>query len=145
MSARVWLIAFVRQLLAAIADSGKGKVDGSQPPTWPAWRGEDREPYLAVLRDWVDGFLRPVSEGYLIPDCWPMHGEASGELATLHAEWVRVYGDPDNRPLKDGLEFHDRLAAGCPYPFVRPDWRGQVHRGILCASAWAWLITSRLM
>lgn len=75
--------------------------------------GEEREPYLTALRDWVDSFLRPVSEGYVIPDCWPAHGEAVWELATLHAEWVRVYGDPDNRPLDGALLFYDQVAAGC--------------------------------
>ena len=95
-----------------MADSDKGKVDGSQAPTWPMLRGEDREPYLTALREWVDMFLRPVSETYVIPDCWPAHNEAVWELATLHAEWTRVYGDPDNRPLEGALEFHDRWLPG---------------------------------
>jgi hypothetical protein len=47
--------------------SGKGKVDGSQAPTWPMLRGEDREPYLAALKQWVDGFPRPACEGYVNP------------------------------------------------------------------------------
>ena len=88
------------------------KADGSQAPTWPMLRGEDREPYLTALRDWVDTFLRPVSEGYVIPGCWPAHGEAVRELATLHAEWARIYGDPDNPPLEGALEFHDRWLPG---------------------------------
>jgi hypothetical protein len=130
---------------AAMGDTNKGKADGSQVPTWPMLRGEDREQYLTALRDWVDTFLRvrPVSEGYVIPDCWPAHNEAVWELATLHAEWVRVYSDPDSRSLDGALEFQRPLAAGCPYPFVRPGWLGQVPAGILRASARAGLIACR--
>jgi hypothetical protein len=43
-----------------MVDPDKSRVGGSQAPTWPMLRGEDREPHLAALKEWVDGFLRPA-------------------------------------------------------------------------------------
>ena len=34
------------------------------------------------------------------------------ELSTLMSEWIRIYGDPDSRPLADALVFHDRWLPG---------------------------------
>ena len=104
-----------------MSDSGTGKAGGSQAPTWPALRGADREPHLTALRDWVDRFLRPVCEGYVIPDCWPAHNEAVWELATLHAEWVRVYDGPDGGSLDGALELHDRWLPGVCNRLFGPD------------------------
>jgi hypothetical protein len=93
----------------------------SQAPIWPLLRGEEREPELTALREWVDEFLRPVCEGYVIPDCWPAHNEAVWELATLHTEWLRVYGDPHDQPLGGALLFFDQWLPGVRARLFGPD------------------------
>ena len=30
----------------------------------------------------------------------------------MMTEWVRIYGDPDNRPFQDALWFHERWLPG---------------------------------
>jgi hypothetical protein len=34
------------------------------------------------------------------------------ELSTVMTEWVRIYGDPDNRPLQDALVWNDKWLPG---------------------------------
>jgi hypothetical protein len=87
-----------------------------KPPPAPWW-GVDREEAgqkLAELREWVDTFLRPHYPGYLarLPRCWSAHAEAVWELSTLRAEWIRIYGDQDNRDLQGALNWHDRYLPG---------------------------------
>jgi len=86
-------------------------------PAAPFWRGLDREAHaarLAELRDFVERFLRVEYPGYLarLLPCWPHHREALWELSNLMTEWVRVYGDPDNRDLQAALWFHERWLPG---------------------------------
>ena len=101
----------VKKLGAALnAALGKNKTLIPQAPYWPAQASHDDE--LGQLRDWVNGFLRPQYPGYPIPDCWADHHEAVWELAGLFAEWTRVYGDADNRPLDGALWFHERWMPG---------------------------------
>ena len=33
-------------------------------------------------------------------------------MGNLHAEWTRIYGDPDNRDLQAALTWHDRWLPG---------------------------------
>jgi hypothetical protein len=89
---------------------GKDKTLIPQAPWWPATAEHDTE--LGQLRDWVNGFLRPQHPGYPIPECWPAHFEARWELANLFAEWTRVYGDPENKPLDGALWFYERWMPG---------------------------------
>jgi hypothetical protein len=107
------LAAEVKKLSAALNKAlGKNKTLVTQAPYWPAQSGRERNDELTVLRDWVNGFLRPQYPGYPIPDCWPAHNEAVFELANLFAEWTRVYGDEENRPLDGALWFHERWMPG---------------------------------
>jgi len=89
----------------------------AEEPAAPYWRGLDREGHaarLAELRDWVERFARAEYPGYLakLPPCWPNHREALWELSNLMTEWVRVYGDPDNRDLQAALWWHERWLPG---------------------------------
>ena len=34
-----------------------------------------------------------------LPPCWPNHPEAVTELSNVMTEWIRVYGDEENRDL----------------------------------------------
>ena len=86
------------------------------PPPAPWWCVPEAEgkAMLAELVEWVDTHLRRHYPDYLtrLPRCWPSHAEAVWELSTLHAEWDRIYGDPDNRDLQGALTFHDRWLPG---------------------------------
>jgi hypothetical protein len=97
-------------------DEALARHQAADPPA-PFWRGLDRAAHaarLAELRDFVEGFLRVEYPGYLarLPPCWTAHREAVWELSNLMQEWVRVYGDPENRPLQDALWFHERWLPG---------------------------------
>ena len=100
-----------REELAEAVDRNKLK-----PPPAPWWRVSEAEgrAMLAELREWVDTFLRPHYPDYLtrLPSCVLAHGEAVWELSTVRAEWVRIYGDEDNRDLQGALDWHDRYLPG---------------------------------
>jgi hypothetical protein len=87
-----------------------------KPPPAPWWLGGEAESraMMGSLREWVEGFLRPHYPDYLtrLPACWASHGSAIWELSTLHAEWIRTYGDEDNRDLAAALAWHDRYLPG---------------------------------
>jgi hypothetical protein len=87
------------------------------PPPAPYWLGLTRDQYagqLAGLRSWVETFLRVHYPGYAarLRPCWPDHPEAVWELSDLMREWVRVYGDEDNRDLPGALWWHERWLPG---------------------------------
>jgi regulator of replication initiation timing len=112
-------------------------------PAAPYWLGLSREEHAArmtQLRAWVDRVALVQYAEYFarLPPCWPAHPSAVIELSTVMTEWVRVYGDPQNRPLQDALMFHDRWlpgvlnrvlqaikcdASGCRSARSRPDER----------------------
>jgi hypothetical protein len=104
-------VKHLREDLAEAAEKNRLK-----PPPAPWWRVSEAEgrAMLAGLRAWVDEFLRPHYPDYLarLPGCVLSHGEAVWELSTLRAEWIRVYGDEDNRDLQGALNWHDRLLPG---------------------------------
>ncbi|MGH3254826.1 MAG: hypothetical protein ACRDOU_05350 [Streptosporangiaceae bacterium] len=88
-----------------------------EDPPAPFWRGLSKDEFaaeLAQLQDWVERFARVEYSAYLakIPPCWPAHREALWELSNLMTEWVRIYGDPEYRPLQDALWFHERWLPG---------------------------------
>jgi hypothetical protein len=88
----------------------------TDPPA-PYWLGLSREEHaarLAEVRGWVEKVARVQWPGYMarLPPCWANHPEAVWELGNLAAEWGRVYGDPDNRPLQDALWFYERWLPG---------------------------------
>jgi len=97
-------------------DRAIDRLQASDPPA-PFWlRLDDQEhaARLAEVRNWVNQFARVQYPGYFakLPECWAAHGEAVWELSNLMTEWVRIYGDPENRPLADALMFHDRWMPG---------------------------------
>jgi hypothetical protein len=88
-----------------------------KPPPAPYWlrleAGEHHE-RLAVLRGWVEKFLRVEYPDYTssLPACWASHPEAIWELSTLMTEWLRIYGDERNRDLGAALWWHERWLPG---------------------------------
>jgi regulator of replication initiation timing len=104
-------VKHLREELAEAIEKRKLK-----PPPAPWWRvdREQGEAMLAELREWVETFLRPNYPDYLtrIPLCWPAHWAAIWELSTIRAEWIRVYGDEENRDLQGALAWHDRFLPG---------------------------------
>ena len=126
-SAREALIRLEIKKLGEKIDEALARRQIEDPPA-PFWRGLDREAHadqLAELRDFVEGFLRVEYPGYLakLPPCWPNHREALWELSDLAAEWVRVYGDPDNRDLQGALWWHERWL---------PDVLARLEKSIRC-------------
>jgi hypothetical protein len=88
-----------------------------EPPVAPYWLHLDPAELgqrLAELRSWVEDFLRVQYPGYApgLRACWMNHPEAVWELSTLMTEWLRVYGDADNRDLAAALWWHERWLPG---------------------------------
>jgi hypothetical protein len=99
------------KLEAAIA-----RRNADEPPA-PSWLGLSREEHgtrLAELRGWVDRVGRVQYPGYFekLPPCWPNHPEAVTELSNVMTEWIRVYGDEENRDLAAALWWHERWLPG---------------------------------
>ena len=100
-----------KKLAAAIAKREAGELPA------PYWLGLSRDEHaarLAELRAWVEQVGLVQYRGYfaVLPPCWPSHAEAVIELSTVMTEWVRIYGDPDNRPLPDALMWNDKWLPG---------------------------------
>jgi hypothetical protein len=105
----------IKKLGEKIAAAIAGR-EADEPPA-PYWLGLSREEHtarLAELRAWVEQVGLVQYRGYFaaLPPCWPSHPEAVIELSTVMAEWVRIYGDPDNRPLPDALVWNDKWLPG---------------------------------
>jgi hypothetical protein len=107
--ARMELKQLSRELREAVSAN---KLAPPPPPFWPDMDAAAAAALLAEVREWTDKFLRVHYAGYAIAECWANHGEAVWELSTLRTEWIRVYGDPDNRDLAGALNWHDRLLPG---------------------------------
>jgi hypothetical protein len=104
------LLVEVKHLRAELAEAiEKNRL---KPPPAPWWRvgEEEGRKMLAELGEWFDSFLRPHFADYVtrIPRCWPSHMAAVWELSTLRAEWIRIYGDEDNRDLQGALTWLNR-------------------------------------
>jgi hypothetical protein len=89
-------------------------ADEPQAPYWLGLSTEERAARLARLRAWVDqvGLVQYAEYFAKLPPCWPSHPAAVIELSTVMAEWVRVYADPDSRPLPDALAWNDKWLPG---------------------------------
>jgi hypothetical protein len=89
------------------------RLEGPPAPWWCVTEAEGKA-MLAELREWVETFLRPHYPGYAarLPACYASHPEAVWELSTLRAEWIRVYGDEENRDLAGALVWHERWLPG---------------------------------
>jgi hypothetical protein len=89
-----------------------GKLKAPAGPRWDNLDQAEEAAQLAQLREWVDGVLRVQYPGYQLTDCWANHREALWELGALHAEWVRIFGDPHGVDLEGMLWFHERWLPG---------------------------------
>jgi hypothetical protein len=96
---------------AAIA---RRNADEPQAPYWLGLSREERAVRLAEVREWVDrvAFVQYSTYFAKLPPCWAAHADLVLEVSNLMTEWVRVYGDPDNRPFQDALWFHERWLPG---------------------------------
>ena len=96
---------------AAIA---RRQADEPQAPYWLGLSKEERAARLAELRAWVErvGLIQYAEYFAKLPPCWPSHPVAVIELSTVMAEWIRIYADPDNRPLPDALVWNDKWLPG---------------------------------
>ena len=109
-------------MLTAIKQLGEkldvaiGRLQAADPPApfWLPLDDEERAARLAELRDWVERFARAQYPAYLakLPPCWENHPEAIWELSNVMVEWVRIYAEPDSRPLQDALWWHERWLPG---------------------------------
>jgi hypothetical protein len=99
------------KIAAAIA---RREADEPQAPYWLGLTEEEHAGRLAQLRAWVEQVGRVQYRDYFakLPPCWPSHPAAVIELSTVMAEWVRIYGDPDSRPLPDALVWNDKWLPG---------------------------------
>ena len=93
------------------------EMDGWHYIVEPYWLGlskEERAARLAELRAWVErvGLIQYAEYFGKLPPCWPSHSAAVIELSTVMTEWVRIYGDPDSRPLPDALVWNDKWLPG---------------------------------
>ena len=96
---------------AAIA---RRQADEPQAPYLLDLSKDERAAALARLRAWVEqvGLIQYAEYFAKLPPCWPSHSAAVIELSTVMTEWVRIYGDPDSRPLPDALVWNDKWLPG---------------------------------
>lgn len=97
-------------------DAAIARRQAEEPPA-PYWLGLSREEHaarLAEVRAWVErvAFVQYPTFFAKLPPCWAAHVDLVLEVSNLMTEWVRIYGDPDNRPFQDALWFHERWLPG---------------------------------
>ena len=115
-SGQVLMLRLEIKQLGEKIDAAIARRNADEPQA-PYWLGLSRDEHLArlgQLRAWVDQVGMVQYRGYFerIPECWPSHAEAVLELSDVMTEWIRIYGDPDNRDLQAALVFHDRWLPG---------------------------------
>lgn len=109
------MLRAIKELGGKLDEAARKRATDDPPaPFWIRLEDADREARMAVLRDWVERFLRVQYAEYAarLPLCWEAHPAAIWELSNLMTEWVRIYADPDARPLQDALWWHERWLAG---------------------------------
>ncbi len=105
----------VKQLSEKLEEATRKRAADDPPaPFWLGLSRDEHQARLGELREWVERVARVQWPGYMarIAPCWANHPEAAWELSNLMTEWVRVYGDPDSRPLQDALWFFERWLPG---------------------------------
>jgi hypothetical protein len=105
----------IKQLAARLAEAiARRETDDPPAPYWLGLPEEERGARMARLRAWVEqvGLVQYRDYFEKLPPCWPSHPAAVIELSTIMTEWVRIYGDPDNRPLQDALVWNDKWLPG---------------------------------
>jgi regulator of replication initiation timing len=93
---------------------GRRQAEDPQAPFWLGLSKGEHADQLAELRAWVERVALVQYPAYFgkLPPCWARHAELVLEISDVMTEWVRIYGDPDNRPLQDALWFHERWLPG---------------------------------
>jgi hypothetical protein len=105
----------VKQLREKLAQAIASRAAADPPaPFWLGLSEAEHAARLAELRAWVERVACVQWPGYMarLAPCWANHPEAVWELSNLMTEWVRIYGDPDNRSLQDALAFFERWLPG---------------------------------
>jgi regulator of replication initiation timing len=115
-SGQVLMLRLEIKKLGEKIDAEAVRQKAEEPPA-PFWLGLSRDEHaarLAELRAWVEqvGLVQYRDYFDKLPLCWPSHPGAVIELSTVMAEWVRIYGAPDNRPLPDALVWNDKWLPG---------------------------------
>ena len=109
------LLLEVKQLREQVAEANARRQAAEPPaPFWVGLAEAERAGRLTEVRAWVERVACVQWPGYMarLAPCWANHPEAVWELSNLMTEWVRVYGDPENRPLQDALWFFERWLPG---------------------------------
>ena len=115
-SGQVVMLRLEIKKLGEKIEAAIARRNADEPPA-PYWLGLSREEHgtrLAELRGWVDRVGLVQYPGYFekLPPCWPDHPEAVTELSNVMTEWIRVYGDEENRDLAAALWWHERWLPG---------------------------------
>lgn len=115
-SGQVLMLRLEIKKLGEKIDAAMARRQTDEPPA-PYWLGLSKEEHaarLGQLRAWVErvGLVQYAEYFGQLPPCWPSHPAAVIELSTVMTEWVRIYGDPDNRPLPDALVWNDKWLPG---------------------------------
>ena len=92
----------------------KREADDLPAPYWLGLSEEEHAARLSEVRAWVEQVALVQYPTYFakFPPCWADHAELVVEVSNMMTEWVRVYGDPENRPPQDALWFHERWLPG---------------------------------
>ena len=115
-SGQVLMLRLEIKKLGEKIEAAIARRDGDEPQA-PYWLGLSKDEHaarLARLRAWVEQVGRVQYRDYFakLPPCWPSHPAAVIELSTVMTEWLRIYGNPENRPLQDALIFNDKWLPG---------------------------------
>ncbi len=105
----------IKQLGEKLDEAIRKRATAEPPaPYWLGLSGQEHAARLAEVRAWVERVALVQYPTYFakLPPCWASHAELVLEVSNVMTEWVRVYGDPDNRPLPDALWFHERWLPG---------------------------------
>ena len=117
------------------AAATRRKADEPQAPYWLGLSKEEHATRFAEVRAWVDRVALVQYPTYFakLAPCWTTHADLVLEVSNMMTEWVRVYSDPDSRPLGDALLFHDRWL---------PDFLGRIEKWFRCDASGCRLVKS---
>ena len=115
-SGQVLMLRLAIKKLGEKIEAAIARRDAEEPqaPYLLGMSKDERAAQLAELRAWVErvGLVQYAEYFAKLPPCWPSHSAAVIELSTVMTEWVRIYGDPDSRPLPDALVWNDKWLPG---------------------------------
>jgi hypothetical protein len=115
-SGQVLMLRHEIKKLSEKIEAAIARRDAGEPPApfWLGLSGDELAAALGGLQAWVERVACVEWPGYMdrIAPCWSNHPEAVRELSNLMTEWIRIYGDPESRPLQDALWFYERWLPG---------------------------------